>query len=75
MNDKWKHVRRYGSIVLVHVGCIVIWQIQITVSNIPDYVMPTPAAALLSLSEDYGWLHNTYATALEVFDDDLRLSR
>jgi hypothetical protein len=36
--------------------------------------MPTPAANLLSLSEDYGW-HNTYATALEVFGGDLGLSR
>ncbi len=67
MNDKWKHIRRYGLIVLVHLGCIVIWQIWITVSDIPDYVMPTPWATLLSLNEDYGWLHNTYITALEVF--------
>ena len=67
MNDISKYVRRYGLIVLVHIGIVILWHIWVTIGNIPDYVMPTPGATLLSLGEEYGWVHNTYITAVEVF--------
>lgn len=67
MNDISKYVRRYGLIVLVHMGVVIVWQMWVTIGNIPDYVMPTPGATLLSLGEEYGWVHNTYITAVEVF--------
>jgi NitT/TauT family transport system permease protein len=67
MNDISKYVRRYGLIVLVHMGIVILWHIWVTIGNIPDYVMPTPGATLLSLGEEYGWVHNTYITAVEVF--------
>ncbi len=67
MNKISKQVRRYGLILLVHLGVVVIWQLWVTMSNIPDYVMPSPGATLLSLGEEYGWVHNTYITAVEVF--------
>ena len=67
MNDIYKQARRYGLILLIHLAVVVIWQLWVTMSNIPDYVMPSPVATLLSLGEEYGWLHNTYITALEVF--------
>jgi len=67
MNDISKQARRYVLIILVHLGVVIIWQLWITMSDIPEYVMPSPAATLLSLSEAYGWIHNTYVTALEVF--------
>ena len=67
MNDILKYVRRYGLIVLVHVGVIILWHLWVTIGNIPDYVMPTPGATLLSLGEEYGWAHNTFITAMEVF--------
>ncbi len=67
MNGKSKFIRRYGLIVLVHLGVVVLWQIGIKLSELPEYVMPSPGATLLSLGEDYGWLHNTLITAIEVF--------
>jgi NitT/TauT family transport system permease protein len=67
MNDISKQARRYALIILVHLGVVIIWQLWVTVSNIPDYVMPSPGATLLSLAEEYGWVHNTYITAVEVF--------
>ena len=67
MKDIAKQARRYTLIILIHLGVVIIWQLWVTISNIPDYVMPSPGSTLLSLGEDYGWLHNTYITAVEVF--------
>jgi len=67
MNDISKQARRYVLIILVHLGVVIIWQLWIAMSDIPEYVMPSPGATLLSLSETYGWIHNTYVTAVEVF--------
>lgn len=67
MNDISKYLRHYGLIILVHLGVVLAWYLWVVIGEIPDYVMPTPAATLLSLGEDYGWIHNTYVTALEVF--------
>ncbi|MBF0276447.1 MAG: ABC transporter permease [SAR324 cluster bacterium] len=67
MNDISKTARRYAWIVLVHLMVVVLWQFGVTFSGIPDYVMPTPEATVLSLGEDYGWVHNTFITAAEVF--------
>ena len=67
MKDIAKQARRYTLIILIHLGVVIIWQLWVTISNIPDYVMPSPGSTLLSLGEDYGWLHNTYITAAEVF--------
>ena len=67
MNDISKQVRRYALIILIHLGVVLIWYLWVRVGEIPDYVMPSPWATLLSLGEEYGWLHNTYVTAAEVF--------
>ena len=67
MKDIAKQARRYTLIILIHLGVVIIWQLWVSISNIPDYVMPSPGSTLLSLGEDYGWLHNTYITAVEVF--------
>jgi NitT/TauT family transport system permease protein len=67
MNDMSKRLGQYGLIVLVHLGVVLVWHIAIKVSEIPDYVMPTPVATLMSLGEDYGWWHNTVITGMEVY--------
>lgn len=67
MKNFSKQARRYGLILLVHLGIVLIWEVGVKVSQIPDYVMPTPGATLASLSEDYGWGHNTFITGMEVF--------
>jgi len=67
MKDIAKQARRYTLIILIHLGVVIIWWLWVTLSNIPDYVMPSPGSTLLSLGENYGWLHNTYITTVEVF--------
>ncbi len=67
MNGTYKQAHRYVLIVLIHLGVVIIWHLWVTMSDIPEYVMPSPGATLLSLGEEYGWLHNTYITAVEVF--------
>jgi NitT/TauT family transport system permease protein len=67
MNNFSKRLGQYGIIVLVHLAVVVVWQVAIKISEVPDYVMPTPIATLLSLKEDYGWLHNTWVTGVEVW--------
>jgi NitT/TauT family transport system permease protein len=67
MKDIAKQARRYTLIILIHLGVVLIWWLWVTISNIPDYVMPSPGSTLLSLGEEYGWVHNTYITAVEVF--------
>ena len=67
MNDISKQARRYGWILLIHLAVVIIWYFWVRISKVPDYVMPSPLATILSLGEDYGWIHNTYVTAAEVF--------
>jgi NitT/TauT family transport system permease protein len=67
MKDIAKQARRYTLIILIHLGVVLIWWLWVTISNIPDYVMPSPGSTLLSLGEEYGWVHNTYITTAEVF--------
>ena len=67
MTDFSKQIRRYTLIILVHLGVVVFWHLSVVISDIPDYVMPTPVATFLSLQSDYGWWHNTLITGYEVF--------
>ncbi len=67
MNNFSKRFWQYGIIVLVHLAVVVLWHFAIKITEVPDYVMPTPIATLLSLQEDYGWLHNTWVTGVEVW--------
>jgi NitT/TauT family transport system permease protein len=52
MNDISKYARRYALIILVHLGVVIIWWLWVKMGEIP---------------EEYGWVHNTYITAMEVF--------
>lgn len=54
-------------IVAVHLAVVLAWYLWVTLAEVPAYVMPTPAATLKSLGQDYNWLHNTLITAGEVF--------
>jgi NitT/TauT family transport system permease protein len=64
VSDKAKH---YGLIALVHLAVIAAWHFFVEWGDVPAYVMPSPADTLLSLGEDYYWMHNTWITAVEIF--------
>jgi NitT/TauT family transport system permease protein len=62
-----EHVGRWTLIVGVHLIVVLVWHLFVTMGEVPSYVMPTPAATVVSLAEEYNWLHNTLITAGEVF--------
>ena len=59
--------RRYALAVLVHLAVVVAWHLFVTLGEVPGYVMPSPAATIAALGEDYNWVHNTLVTAGEIF--------
>ena len=62
-----ENLRRYVLIVAIHLGVVLVWYLFVVIWEVPEFVMPTPADTLMSLGEDYNWLHNTMITAGEVF--------
>ena len=60
-------VRRYWIAIAAHVAVVVLWQGYVELAGIEPYILPTPTATLLSLREDFGWAHNTWITAQEIF--------
>lgn len=67
MENLSDNVRRYALIVAIHLAVVLIWYLFVVIWEVPEFVMPTPADTVLSLWEDYNWLHNTMITAGEVF--------
>ena len=67
MENLSDNVRRYALIVAIHLVVVLIWYLFVVIWEVPEFVMPTPADTLMSLGEDYNWLHNTMITAGEVF--------
>ena len=60
-------VWKYGLIVAIHLGVILAWHLFVTLGDVPSYVMPLPSDTILSLTEEYNWLHNTWITTQEIF--------
>ncbi len=58
---------RYGLILAVHLTVVLVWYLFVELGEVPSYVMPTPQATILSLGEEYNWVHNTMITAGEIF--------
>ncbi len=67
MENLSDNVRRYALIVAIHLVVVLIWYLFVVIWEVPEFVMPTPADTVLSLWEDYNWVHNTMITASEVF--------
>ena len=66
--DKLKErLLNYSMIVAIHLSVVVAWHVFVVWGDVPAYVMPTPADTILSLGEEYNWIHNTLITSGEVF--------
>ena len=63
-SERWSG---YALAIGVHVAVILIWHLWVVLGDVPRYVMPTPLATVLTLTQDYGWWRNTWVTAQEVF--------
>ncbi len=64
LSDK---IRNWVVIIAIHLAVVLAWHLWVTVSEVPTYVMPTPEMTIMSLAEDYNWVHNTLITMGEVF--------
>lgn len=54
--------------VAAHLLLVLGWYLFVTLGEIPQFVMPSPGATLLSLFDgDYDWWANTVVTATEIF--------
>ncbi|MDP6345508.1 MAG: ABC transporter permease [Alphaproteobacteria bacterium] len=68
MEELAEKARGYGLIILAHLAVILSWHLFVVWGEVPSYVMPTPAATVVTLaSPDYHWLDNTLVTAGEIF--------
>lgn len=60
-------VKRVCIPVLAHVALIGVWQLWIVLGDIQPFIMPSPWATLEAMLGNYGWAHNTWVTAQEIF--------
>lgn len=68
MSNSSKQLKRIGLGILAHIIFLVFWQASVMLLDVQEYILPTPIAALQSLSEpNYNWLHHTWVTTLEIF--------
>src|SRR5258706_11642992 len=53
----------YAPSVLVMLGIVVLWQVVVDLLHVKEYILPTPWAALKTLSQaNYQWWSNFLAT-------------
>ena len=61
-------LKRAGIIIAAHAAFIAVWYVWVVAAQVPEYILPTPMAALRTLGEtNFNWLHHTWATTLEIF--------
>ncbi|MCP5367862.1 MAG: ABC transporter permease [Hyphomicrobiales bacterium] len=67
MKQKTDYLRRTLPAVAVHAAVVLAWYLWVELGDVPQYVMPSPLDTVMSIFEEYNWLHNTLVTAGEVF--------
>jgi NitT/TauT family transport system permease protein len=59
--------RSLAIILVVHLAVIVLWQVLVDAFHVPNFILPSPLAALATLtSAKYAWLPNILVTAAEI---------
>ena len=59
--------RSLAIILAVHLAVIVLWQVLVDAFHVPNFILPSPLAALATLtSAKYAWLPNILVTATEI---------
>jgi len=63
-----KNLRKIGLGILVHILFVLAWYFIVIWADVPEYLMPTPFAALETLGEpNYNWLSHSWTTIMEIF--------
>ncbi|HVX77338.1 MAG TPA: ABC transporter permease [Bradyrhizobium sp.] len=66
-SESGRSARSLTVILAVHLAVIVLWQILVDAFHVPNFVLPSPLAALATLtSAKYAWLPNILVTAAEI---------
>src|SRR6202021_2758573 len=66
-SDGRLNVRSLAIVLIVHLAVIVLWQVMVDAFQVPKFILPSPLAALATLSSaKYAWLSNLTVTAVEI---------
>lgn len=66
-SESGRSARSLAIILVVHLAVIVLWQVLVDAFHVPNFVLPSPLAALATLtSAKYAWLPNILVTAVEI---------
>ena len=66
--DKSDTMQRYALAVVSHLALLLAWYLFVRFGDVPKYVMPSPEATFLSLTEGgYNWWGNVLVTGTEIF--------
>ena len=61
-------LRGYGYAIAAHIGFVLIWQMVVSFSDIPAYILPSPWDTVKEIGESsYNWGMHIRVTALEIF--------
>jgi len=62
-----RSARSFAVILIVHLTVIVLWQVLVDAFHVPKFILPSPLAALATLSHpNYAWAANLAVTAIEI---------
>jgi NitT/TauT family transport system permease protein len=62
-----RSARSIAIILLVHLAVLVLWQVLVDTFHVPQFILPSPLAALATLSHpNYAWASNLAVTAAEI---------
>ena len=65
--DGGRSAKSLAIILIVHLAVIVLWQFLVDVFQVPKFILPSPLAALATLSHaNYAWGPNLLVTAAEI---------
>ena len=65
--DGGRSARSLAIILIVHLAVIALWQVLVDTFQVPNFILPSPLAALGTLaSAKYAWASNLAVTAAEM---------
>ena len=63
-----RFLQGYLYAILAHVGFVVLWQVAVSLGQIPSYILPGPIETIAALAEpSYNWFRHIWVTTAEIF--------